>query len=395
MPQFDAYQSLQTLLLSVPEPRRARGLRHPVADVLFMALVAVISGAEDAEAIEDFVNENEDWFAERCGLRHGVPSQDTFLRVLAAMDAKAFSETFERWVSELWGNPPDRHIAIDGKTLRRSFDRAMGQSPVHSVAAYATEMGLVLGQVSVDAKQNEIVAIPRLLAQLDLNGATVTIDAMGCQTAIAKAITDAGGRYLLHVKDNHPTLRRQIAGFFTDAGRTDRPKDQLAPVVESVSATDAGHGRIETRRCEISKDLTWLDDRDSWAKLAAIVKVTRRREIKSSGVETVDHDFYISSDPDLTAAKAEELARSHWAIENGLHWVLDVTFDEDGSRVRTRHAAENLATIRRAAFNLLRTAPSPKKGKATVSMVRRRRFCMMSPAYREVVLRMNTPRPDE
>lgn len=389
MAQLDAYQSLHTLLLSVPEPRGARGLRHPVADVLFMALVAVIAGAEDAEAIEDFANENEAWFAERCGLRHGIPSQDTFLRVLAAMEAKVFSAAFERWVAELWGSPPERHIAIDGKTLRRSFDRAMGQSPVHSVAAYASEQGLVLAQVSVAAKENEIVAIPKLLTLIDLNGATVTLDAMGCQTAIAKTITDAGGHYLLHVKDNHPTLRRQIAGFFSDAAREDRPKDQVAPVVDVVTTTDAGHGRIETRRCEVSTDLSWVDDHASWANLGAIVKVSRHRETKATGIATQDHDFYISSDATLTATKAQELVRSHWTIENGLHWVLDVTFDEDGSRIRTKHAAENFATIRRAALNLLKTAPSPKKGKATISIVRRRRFCMMSPEYRESVLRMN------
>lgn len=388
MSNLDAYQSLQTLLNSVPDPRHARGLRHPVADVLFIALVAVIAGAEDAEAIEDFANENEAWFAERCKLRHGIPSQDTFLRVLAAMDPKAFSTAFETWVTELWGSAAERHIAIDGKTLRRSFDRAIGQSPVHSVAAYATEQGLVLGQVSVGTKENEIVAIPKLLTLLDLRGATVTIDAMGCQTAIARAITEGGGNYLLHVKDNHPTLRRQIAAFFTDAQREDRPKDEKPPTVESTTCTDAGHGRIETRRCELSKDLTWLDDRGSWPNLAAIVKVSRRRELKATGAATEDHDYYISSDPNLTAARAEALARSHWAIENGLHWVLDVTFDEDGSRVRTGHAAENFATVRRAALNLLKTAPSPKKGKATISIVRRRRFAMMSPTYREVVLRM-------
>jgi len=391
MAQLDAYQSLQTLLLSVPDPRRARGLRHPVADVLFMALVAIISGAEDAEAIEDFANENEAWFAQRCGLRHGIPSQDTFLRVLAAMDPKAFSECFDRWVAELWGGPPERHIAIDGKTLRRSFDRALGQSPVHSVAAYATELGLVLGQVSVDAKENEIVAIPRLLTRLDLNGATVTIDAMGCQTAIAKAIREGGGHYLLHVKDNHPTLRRQIAGFFQDAHREGRPKDQPAPTIAEITVTDAGHGRVEVRRCELSTDLSWVDDRASWTDLGCIIKVSRERQLKASDKATHEHDFYISSDPSLTPERAENLARNHWAIENGLHWVLDVTFDEDGSRIRTKHAAENLAIIRRAALNLLKTAPSPKKTKAAISVVRRRRFCLMNSAYREVVLRMAAP----
>jgi predicted transposase YbfD/YdcC len=391
MPSPDAYGRLKMFLESVPEPRRARGLRHPVADVLFIVLVAVICGAEDAEAIEDFAKQNKAWFAKRCKLRHGIPSQDTYLRVLAAMDPKAFASAFERWVVELWGVAGDRHIAIDGKTLRRSFDRAAGESPVHSVAAYASAQGLVLGHVRVDAKANEIVAIPKLLTLIDLTGATVTMDAMGCQTTIAKAVVDGGGDYVLHVKDNHPTLKRQIAGAFTDAHREDRPKDQSRPTIESYVETDAGHGRIETRRVELMRDLSWLDDRASWANLSAIIKVSRRRELKATGAVTEDHDFYIASHAELTAKRAGELIRAHWSIENELHWVLDVTFAEDGSRIRTAHAAENLATIRRAGFNLLKTAPSPKKGASKVSIARRRRICAMNHRYRETVLRLLDP----
>jgi predicted transposase YbfD/YdcC len=391
MKEQDPYSSLYTLVGEVPDPRLPRGLRHPIADVLFIILVAVLAGAEDAEAVEDFAYHHEDWFRERCGLRHGIPSQDTYLRVLAAMEPRAFGEAFERWVAEVWGVPAERHVAIDGKSLRRSFDRAAGQSAVHSVAAFASEQGLVLSQVTVNKKENEIVAIPRLLRLIDLNGATVTIDAMGCQTAIAGAIVDAGGDYILQVKDNHPTLRGQIAEFFADANRTKRPLDDPAPEMEEAVETDSSHGRIEERRCQLSRDLSWLDGAPDWPALSAIAKVDRRRENKTSSETSQEAAYYIVSNPGATAEQINALIRSHWAIENSLHWTLDVTFDEDRCRVRKGNAAQNLGLIRRAAFNLLRQAPNPGRKKAKVSIARRRRICMMSTQYRELVLKLTPP----
>lgn len=384
----DAYDSLRILLESVPEHRGARGLRHPIAEVLFIILVGVVCGQEDAEAIEDFALENEEWFRERCGLKHGIPSQDTYLRVLAAMNPESFEAAFRAWVDELWTQAEGRHIAIDGKTLRGSFDRAAGLSPVHSVAAYASELGLVLGSVTVEHKENEIVAIPKLLKLIDVEGATVTIDAMGCQTAIAQAIHEAGGYYMLHVKDNQPMLRGQVAAFFEDADRSRRPVDDPAPKIERVDETDKAHGRLESRRCEVSHDLGWLDVRDAWAGLTSIVRVTRRTEDVISGKSRADVDYFISNRPTLSAQQAQALVRGHWAIENSLHWVLDVTFDEDHSRIRTGYAAKNLATIRRAALNLISTAPSPRARKSKVSNARRRTIAALRPAYREAVLRL-------
>ena len=393
MLEQDAYSRLYTLVGDVPDPRCPRGIRHPLADVLFITLVAVLAGAEDAEAVEDFGEHHEEWFRTRCGLPHGIPSQDTYLRVLAAMEPRAFGEAFERWVAEIWGRTDQLHIAIDGKSLRRSFDRAAEQSPVHSVAAFASERGLVLGQVAVQDKENEIVAIPRLLRLIDLRGATITIDAMGCQTAIAAAIVDEGGHYILQVKDNHPTLRSQIAMFFVDAAREHRPVDDPPPDMHEAVETDSGHGRIEQRRCQLSHDLSWIDGAANWRGLSAIAKVERHREIKATGDTSHETSYYIVSNPDATAAKVNDLIRSHWAIENSLHWTLDVTFDEDQCRVRKGNAAENFGLIRRAAFNLLRTAPNPGRKKARVSIARRRRICMMSTAYRETVLKLGAPEP--
>jgi predicted transposase YbfD/YdcC len=388
MPARDLYTDLYRMLGEVPDPRSARGLRHHMADVLFIALVAVLAGAEDAEAIEDFGEDNEDWFRERCGLRHGIPAQDTYLRVLALMEPRAFGTVFERWVAALWGTAEGRHVAIDGKTLRRSFDRAAGQTAVHSVAAFASEQGLVLGQVTVDEKENEILAIPKLLKLIDLKGATVTIDAMGCQRAIAKAILDEGGHYVLQVKDNHPTLRRQIEQFFTDAEREGRPVDDPAPELQKAVATDSGHGRIEERRCLLSHDLSWVDQADDWDGLRAVARLDRAREDKISGEASHEHAYYIASDPDITAERLNAIIRSHWAIENSLHWILDVTFDEDASRVRRGNAAENFGLLRRTALNLLRDAPNPPKKRGKISIRRKRRFCLTNPDYRETVLRM-------
>lgn len=388
MPEPDAYSRLYSWVAEVPDPRCRRGTRHPIADVLFITLVAVLAGAEDAEAVEDFGEHHEEWFRTRCGLPHGIPSQDTYLRVLAAMDPRAFGEAFERWVADVWGATSELHVAIDGKTLRRSFDRAASLAAVHSVAAFVSERGVVLGQVAVDDKENEIVAIPRLLQRIDLRGATVTIDAMGCQTAIAEAIIEEGGDYILQVKDNHPTLRRQIADFFADAAREQRPFDDPAPELHEAVETDCGHGRIEVRRCQLCYDLSWIDRAADWRGLSGIARLERRRENKTTGETSHETSYYLVSSPTATAAKINDLIRGHWAIENSLHWTLDVTFDEDRCRIRKGNAAENFGLIRRAAFNLLRSAPNPGRKKGKVSIARRRRYCMMSTSYREVVLRM-------
>ena len=389
MPQTDAYDRLRILLDSVPDHRKSRGRRHPLADVLFIMLVGVVCGQEDAEAIEDFANANKEWFERRCGLRHGIPSQDTYLRVLAGMDPDAFSRAFRVWVDDLWQLAETRHVAIDGKTLRRSFDRAAGLSALHSVAAFVSDSGLVIGSVPVESRENEITAIPALLQLLDLDGATVTIDAIGCQTAIAAQIHDAKGKYLLQVKDNQPTLRQNLDGFFRDAERPVRPLDDPKPLIERVTAeVEKGHGRLEKRTAEVSHDLSWIEKPEAWPGLAAVVRVSRSTIDLTTGAERVGRALYISNDPTLDATRALELSRRHWAIENEMHWILDVTFDEDQSRIRKGNAAKNFAIILRAGLNLVTTAPSPKNGASKISAARRRRIAGLDANYREAVLRL-------
>lgn len=388
MSEPDAYDRLYKLLGTVPDGRGRQGRLHALPDVLFIMLVGVICGQEDAEAIEDFAEENESWFRQRCSLPHGIPSQDTFLRVLASMKPEAFEAAFLAWVAELWPATAtgERHIAIDGKTLRRSFDRASGQSPLHSVAAFVSDTGLVIGSTAVEAKENEIVAIPKLLSLIDVKGATVTIDAMGCQRTIAQAIHDAGGYYLLQVKANHPKISKQINGFFKDSDRVGRPVDDPAPDVDHAEALEKGHGRLETRSCDLSRDLSWIDTDESWPGLSAIVRVSRSTTELSTGQSRAETRYFISNHPKLSAEAAAALVRRHWAIENNLHWVLDVALDEDQSRVRTKNAARNLATVRRAALNLVASAPSPKKGVSKISITRRRRIAAMNEGYRELIL---------
>lgn len=357
-------------LRSVPEPRGERGLRHDLVEVLFIALVAMVSGADDAEAMEEFGEANETWFQQFMALPHGIPSQDTFLRVFALLDPGVVQTMFRDWVHGLRTVWEGGHLALDGKTLRRSFDHASGGKAIHMVSAWLADQGLVLGQVKVDEKANEIVAIPELLRLLDIRGVTVTIDAMGCQRAIAAQIVEQGGHYVLAVKDNHPTLHEQIDGFFKDAARTQRPVDDPAPQVQTHVEVDGGHGRVETRTCRLSHDLSWIDQRGDWAGLNGIAMVERERYDQRTSKTTTETAYFIVANPQTTAKSVARVVRDHWSIENGLHWVLDMTFDEDQCRIRSGNAAQNLSVLRHLVMNLLRAAPGKRR-----SMVKRRQRC--------------------
>ena len=350
----DAPRGLLRFFQDLPDPRAANA-RHPLTDIMAIALMAVLSKAQDWVEVEAWGLANQLWLATFLGLPHGIPSHDTFGRVFAALSPEAFEEVFLAWMNALQKASGGKLIAIDGKTLRRSFQVAGAHSAVHMVSAWAQLNHLVLGQVATDAKSNEITAIPRLLELLDLKGATVTIDAMGCQKEIARQIVQAGGHYLLAIKDNQPTLHEEVKFLFDEA---------IAQGFEGMARSihqelEADHGRIETRRCWSTREVEWFQDRDQWEGLGSFVCVECVREVMG-GKTSTERRYYISSHDGRDAAFLAQAVRGHWGIENRLHWCLDVCFQEDQCRVRKGHGAQNLSRLRRIALNLLRQDKTKK-----------------------------------
>jgi predicted transposase YbfD/YdcC len=336
----------------VPDPRLERTRLHDLTEILIMALVATLCGADGFVGIEVFCKGREEWFREILELKNGIPSHDTFGRVFAAMNPKALGEGFRRWTVRLAAELRGEVVAIDGKCLRRSFRKAGSGIFTHMVSAFATKNGLVLGQVSTDEKSNEIEAIPRLLELLDLKGALVTIDAMGCQKNIADAIVEGQGDYVLAVKENQPSLFAEMEEHLTGHGAASRDMDYHA-------TKERGHGRTEERRCWVSNNVANLVAATLWTGLATVIRV---EDVRTANGKAAVHNRYFISSRRLTAKEALHAIRSHWAIENQLHWVLDVAFREDESRVRIGNAAENLSVIRQLAFNMLKIAKGPKCG---------------------------------
>ena len=349
---------------TLPDPRVERCKVHPLVEIVTIALLGVIRGADDGVAIEAFGQEKREWLGTFLALPGGIPSHDTFGRVFARLDPDEFRRCFLAWVRAVVGEVGAQVVAVDGKTLRGSRDRAAGKEALHLVSAWATEAGLVLGQVATDAKSNEITAIPALLKLLALDGATVTLDAMGCQTAIAGQLVERGAAYVLALKDNHPALRERVRLAFADArdaAGTASPLADLAP----VAALDRAHGRVEGRRCLAIGDpayLAYVDPEGRWPGLRSVVLIESTRRVGPT--VTTEARYYLSSLP-ADAARLARTIRSHWGIENRLHWVLDVAFHEDRCRVRDGHAPENLAILRHFALNLLRRDRSGRGGVAT------------------------------
>jgi predicted transposase YbfD/YdcC len=347
----------------LPDPRVEGRCDHKLIDIIVITVCAVIAGAESWVDVESFGQAKQTWLQTFLELPHGIPSHDTFGRFFAALDAGAFQTAFMRWVEEVFRVSKGQVIAIDGKTVRRSHDRTIGTDAIHMVNAWATSNGIALGQWKTDAKSNEITAIPPLLRQLNVTGCIVTVDAMGAQTKIAQAIRDEKADYVLRVKDNQGHLHQDIQDWFAHADNV-----QFADMQHSYAETaNKGHGRIEIRRCWAISDplaFEYIRNYEGWADLQTIVRVQRERRLPDK-TET-DTAYYISSLP----AQADPLlaaTRFHWAVENSLHWVLDVVFREDDARIRVGHAAHNMAILRQLALNII------KKDKSKGS-IRTKRF---------------------
>lgn len=353
---------------SLPDPRRAQGMRYPLNSVVVIALMAMVCGCDDAVAMEAWGEANAQWLDGILELPHDTPTQDVFLSVFAALDPVAFHSVFLSWMDllRLRLRVTGKHISVDGKTSRRSFDPATGKLPIHTVSAWLSDEGLVLGQVKTADKSNEITAIPELLRVIDIRGATVTIDAMGCQTEIAKTIVEGEGNYLLAVKENQSALYNDLVTTFTEAAdnRVRSLDERARPTVELFEETDKGHGRVERRSLELCRDLAWMMTAERWAGLSFIVKVTRERTVLKTKKTSTEVAYYIGSDAQLPARNASQRIRRHWSIENELHWVLDMGFREDEARHRSRNLAENFTTLRHFALNLFKRDPERKLGVA-------------------------------
>lgn len=356
---FPTTAPLTAYFADLDDPRIDRTKLHKLLDIVVIAICGVICGADTWVDIEDFGKSKEAWFRRFLELPNGVPSHDTFGAVFARLDPDQFQNCFLHWVQAVASVTKGQVIAIDGKTARRSYDRPSGKKAVHMVNAWATANRLVLGQAKVGTKSNEISAIPELLQLLEVSGCIVTIDAMGCQTEIAQQIITAGADYVLAVKENQGTLYDDVRDLFEGAqtfGFDGIPHQHHASL-------NKGHGRLEQRECWTIADetsLSYLGGRHRWPALRAGARITAERE-DAAGEITAQTRYYITS-LSGDASQVAHAVRAHWAIENALHWTLDVAFREDDSRVRKDHAPQNLAILRQIALNLLKQETSRKRG---------------------------------
>ena len=331
------------------DPRVERTREHVLEEILLIAIAAILSGAGGWNEIENYGKAKINWLRTFLTLPSGIPSHDTFNRVFAALDPQELEKGFVSWVTSIARLMAGEVVAIDGKALRGTRSTG-GKSIVHLVSAWANTNNLVLAQRKVDDKSNEITAIPKLLAALELSGTVVTIDAMGCQTAIAEKIVEKKADYILAVKENQPLLLDDIQDSF-----------RMLTADTVAEEIDCGHGRVERRTCALLGDLSLLDKPLSWRGLRSLVRIQAERFHKASGKTERETRYYISSlAPDAT--RLNQLIRQHWGIENKLHWVLDVAFGEDHSRKRAGHAAQNFSLLNRIALNLLKQDTTVKVG---------------------------------
>ncbi len=337
------------------DPRIERTKHHLLKDIVVISICGVICGADDWVAIEKFGKTKKEWFETFLELPNGIPSHDTFGRVFSLISPTQFQACFRNWIQAVVQSFDNQIIALDGKTVRRSSDAGLGKRAIHMVSAWASQNRVVLGQIKTDEKSNEITAIPELLKVLDVKGCIVTIDAMGCQKEIAKQIVKQEGDYVLALKGNQGNLLKDVEHFFTEADKN----SYVGIPIDYYETKDVNHGRIEFRRHWTTDKTDEIDKKETWEGLNIIGMVESERHVK--GEITIEHRYYISSIENDAKCFAEAV-RAHWGIENSVHWVLDMAFREDESRVRKKYAPENLSVVRHIALNLLRQEKTAKVG---------------------------------
>ena len=340
---------------SLSDPRIEKKIKHNLEDIIVITICAAVCGADDWVAVANYGKAKYDWLKTFLKLPNGIPSHDTFGNVFSVINPNEFEERFLNWIRSVCSVTKGQVVAIDGKTLRRSHDKSSNKSAIHVVSAWASENRVTLGQMITDEKSNEITAIPELLNLLEINGCIVTIDAMGCQKKIVNRIVDKGAEYVLSLKGNQGNLNDDVRLFFEMAIKNDFKGISF----DSLVTVDGDHGRIETRKHYIVSDIDWLEGKENWKNLNTIGMVISERDIKDK--VSVEARYYICSineDAKLFA----KAAREHWGIENKVHWVLDIAFREDESRMRKGHSAGNFSVVRHIALNMLRHDETLKTG---------------------------------
>lgn len=364
-PDFNKY------FQSLNDPRRTNkgNFFYPLNEILFLTISAVISGAEGWTMIQEFGNTKLEWLRKFFPYADGIPSHDVLGKLFAKLDHKEFSDCFSKWINSISSFTNGEVVAIDGKTIRKSNNRNDSKAALHVVSAYASENRLCIGQEVVDEKSNEITAIPKLLRLLEIKGCIVTIDAMGCQKQIAKDILKQKADYLLMVKGNQQGLKEQVEKLF-----------EKGEIAETYTDVDSGHGRIETRTCQIITNLDFLDDRNLWSGLESIVRITSERCDKTLDKTSTETRYYISSLPG-DAKLINNAIRQHWTVENNLHWSLDVLFKEDTSLKKKGNSAINYNIILKLALAMLEKEKSRKLSKPA-----KRLTAALNDKYRERIL---------
>ena len=362
-----------------PDPRVERTKRYPLIEVILLIIAGTVSGCDGWKSLKDFGEAKLDWLRKFLPYKEGIPVDDTLARVMRKLETKAFQACFMEWIQSVSDVTSGDIIAIDGKTLRRSHDRRAGVPTIHMVSAWSSENGLVLGQEKTAEKSNEITAIPQLLDVLEIKGCIITIDAMGCQTAIAEKIIQKKADYILALKGNQGKLHIEVTDFFKTALAADFKHVQH----DYFQEHDAGHGRIEYRQCwTITPSADSFPSFKKWPDLKSLIMIKSRREFKDGLTkETEDTRFYIASIEE-NAKKSLNAVRQHWGIENQLHWTLDMTFREDESRIRAEPAPENFAIMRHIALNLIKNDTSRK-----ASVKRKRFMATLEDDFRETIIR--------